>query len=156
MMRSALGLAAGLLFGCGLILAGMVNPAKVLGFLDLAGQWDASLAFVMAGGVAAASIGFTLGRSRAAPFLAPAFAVLAKGRPDPKLMAGAVLFGVGWGLAGLCPGPAITSLGLSAMGVVGWPVWLFAAAMLAGMAAHSAWQRATPIAGPTMPTPISR
>ncbi|WP_431270253.1 DUF6691 family protein [Dankookia sp. P2] len=128
MRRILAALAAGALFGTGLVLSGMANPAKVLAFLDLAGNWDPSLAFVMAGAIPVAAIGFRLGARRAAPLCAPAFAAPARGAIDARLLGGAVLFGLGWGLAGFCPGPALAALGFG-----GWKASLFVASMLAGM-----------------------
>jgi hypothetical protein len=121
-------LVAGLLFGAGLTVSGMINPAKVLGFLDVAGAWDASLAFVMAAAVPVAAAGFALAKPRAAPFCAARFAAPTRTRLDVRLIVGAILFGVGWGLVGYCPGPALASLGLGA-----WRTALFVLAMLAGM-----------------------
>ncbi len=133
MARILAALAAGALFGVGLVLSGMANPAKVLAFLDLAGHWDPSLAFVMAGAIPVAAIGFRLGAKRAGPLCAPppgaeGFAPPPRGLVDARLIGGAVLFGAGWGLAGFCPGPALAALGFG-----GWQPWLFVAAMLAGM-----------------------
>lgn len=125
--------AIGLIFGLGLILAGMSNPAKVLNFLDLAaipaGRWDASLIFVMAGGIAVTMLGYRFVFARGRPLLAERFALPAASRPDSRLVAGAALFGVGWGLAGFCPGPALVSALTG-----GAPALIFLAAMLAGMA----------------------
>ncbi len=118
-MRIAIALASGLLFGLGLTVSGMIDPAKVLGFLDVAGDWDPSLAFVMAGAIPIAAIGFALRRQ------APA---QPQPRIDRRLVLGATVFGAGWGLAGFCPGPALASLGLG-----NWRAALFVAAMLAGM-----------------------
>lgn len=124
------GLLAGLIFGIGLALSGMIDPARVLGFLDLAGHWDARLAFVLAGAVAVSALGVRLARRRAAPLLNRQFQW-----PDPaagidrRLIGGAALFGLGWGIAGLCPGPAIAAAGQGVGGAV-----LFTAAMLIGMA----------------------
>lgn len=123
-------LLSGLLFGLGLTVSGMVNPAKVLGFLDFAGHWDPSLALVMAAAIPVAALGFAVSRTHPAPLCTPASAGPAKARVDGRLVAGAVLFGIGWGLAGFCPGPALASLGFG-----GWRVLVFVAAMLAGMAA---------------------
>lgn len=122
--------AAGLLFGLGLTLSRMVDPAKVLGFLDVAGDWDPSLAFVLAGAVGAAAIGFrcVLGR-RAAPLFGERFDLATARRVDRRLIAGAAIFGVGWGLVGLCPEPALAGVGLAFR-----PVATFVVAMLAGMA----------------------
>lgn len=122
---------AGLLFGAGLVVSDMVNPARVLAFLDVAGNWDPALAFVMVGAVAISALTFGIRRRMARPVLAQAFKVPTTTRIDRRLLAGATLFGVGWGLAGLCPGPAIAGL---AFGV--WQFWLFVAAMFAGMVAH--------------------
>ena len=123
----------GLIFGLGLILAGMANPAKVLNFLDLAaipaGRWDASLIFVMAGGVAVAMLGYRLAFRRERPLLAARFALPGASRPDARLVTGAVLFGIGWGLAGFCPGPALVATLTG-----GVPALIFLAAMLTGMA----------------------
>lgn len=125
--------AIGLIFGLGLILAGMADPAKVLNFLDLAaipaGRWDASLLFVMAGGIAVTMLGYRLTFARGRPLLAERFALPSTGRPDARLVTGAVLFGIGWGLAGFCPGPALVAALTG-----GAPALIFLAAMLAGMA----------------------
>lgn len=128
MARSLFALAAGALFGLGLLLSGMVNPAKVLAFLDVFGAWDPSLAFVMGGAIPVAALGFRLGARRAAPLCAPRFSPPTRTVIDAKLIGGAVLFGLGWGLAGFCPGPALASLCFG-----GWKVALFVAAMLMGM-----------------------
>ncbi|KPP82070.1 MAG: gene II and X family protein [Oceanicaulis sp. HLUCCA04] len=122
-------LAAGLVFGLGLIVSGMVNPAKVLNFLDIAGQWDPSLAFVMAGAASTVFIGYRFVLKRPAPLFADRFNLPGATRIDARLIGGAIMFGIGWGLVGLCPGPALTALGTGAV-----PVVVFAAAMLAGMA----------------------
>jgi uncharacterized membrane protein YedE/YeeE len=123
----------GLIFGLGLFLAGMSNPAKVLNFLDLAaipaGRWDASLLFVMAGGTVVTMLGYRLSFTRGRPLLAERFALPAASRPDARLVTGAVLFGIGWGLAGFCPGPALVAALTG-----GPPALIFLAAMLAGMA----------------------
>lgn len=123
-------LAAGLLFGFGLILSGMADPAKVLNFLDVAGSWDPSLAFVMAGAIGVAAPGFWLVRKRKAPVADTAFHIPPADAPiDGTLLAGAAIFGVGWGLAGFCPGPAILSLGNGTSQAI-----VFVAAMVAGIA----------------------
>lgn len=121
----------GLLFGLGLVISQMVDPAKVLAFLDVAGAWDPSLAFVMFGAVAVTAIGYRLVFARQAPVLADRFQVPNRSDIDKELIVGSALFGVGWGLAGFCPGPALTALGLGR-----WDVLLFVLAMLAGMAVH--------------------
>ena len=119
----------GALFGAGLTLSGMLNPAKVAGFLDLFGVWDPSLAFVMGGGVIANFIGHRIATRRAAPVFGDGFSIPTRTDIDSRLLLGAALFGVGWGLAGLCPGPAIASI-LLAPGEVA----LFVLMMLAGLA----------------------
>lgn len=101
---------SGLLFGAGLTVSGMVNPMKVLNFLDFAGAWDASLLFVMAGGLAVTFIGYRLIGRRGRPLFAPAFAEAQSKGIDGRLVAGAAIFGLGWGLTGFCPGPAIAGL----------------------------------------------
>lgn len=130
MSRILAALLSGLLFGLGLVVARMVDPAKVLGFLDVAGRWDPSLAFVLMGAIGTAAAGFRLieGR-RLAPLLAPRFELPAKQPVDRRLVAGSAIFGVGWGLAGLCPGPALAGLSLDPR-----PLAVFVVAMLAGMA----------------------
>lgn len=124
----------GILFGVGLIVSGMSDPAKVLNFLDLAaiadGDWDPSLAFVMAGAVGVAFIGYRVTLRRSGPLLAERFHVPTRTDIDRRLVTGAALFGLGWGVAGFCPGPALVALG-SGEGLV----WLFAGAMITGMAA---------------------
>lgn len=122
-------LAAGLVFGLGLIVSGMVNPAKVLNFLDIAGQWDPSLAFVMAGAAGTVFLGYRLVLGRERPLFAERFTLPTATRIDARLAGGAALFGVGWGLVGFCPGPALTALGTGAV-----PALVFTASMLAGMA----------------------
>lgn len=122
---------AGLVFGLGLILSGMSNPAKVLGFLDLAGRWDPSLALVMGGAVAVGAIAFAVARARGRTMLGGPLRWPEASQIDRKLVIGAVLFGVGWGLAGFCPGPAIVG---AAAGFA--KAWVFMAAMLGGMAVY--------------------
>jgi uncharacterized membrane protein YedE/YeeE len=128
-MRVALSaLAAGLLFGAGLALSDMINPARVLAFLDVAGRWDPTLAFVMAGAVLASAIGYFASRRLRAPLLEKSFFIPEARQLDRQLIGGATLFGIGWGLVGFCPGPAIAGL------VFGlWQPWLFVAAMAIGM-----------------------
>lgn len=128
-MRVMTGLFAGLLFGLGLTISGMINPAKVLGFLDVAGDWDPSLALVMAAAIPIAAIGFAIGRRREAPLCTDEFMPPTKTAVDTRLIAGALIFGVGWGLAGYCPGPALASLTFA-----GWRGPVFIAAMVVGMA----------------------
>ncbi len=127
--------ACGLLFGAGLLISGMTDPQKVLGFLDLFGAWDATLAFVMAGAVVVSSAGFLLARRRGQPVLAPQLQWPTRKDIDAPLVVGAALFGVGWGLVGLCPGPALVNLaGLST------PIIVFVIAMGAGMIGHDLWR----------------
>ncbi len=118
----------GILFSLGLILSGMVNPAKVLGFLDILGDWDASLAFVMGGAVIVNFIGYRIITQRPHPIFESAFAIPTRRDIDMNLVLGSSLFGIGWGLVGLCPGPAITSLG-----VAPGQTATFVVAMLVGM-----------------------
>ena len=110
MLSLVFALAAGLLFGIGLALAGMTDPAVVQGFLDLAGRWNPALLFVMAGAVSVTFVGYRLAFARGAPLLAPHFLLPATAHIDAPLVIGAALFGLGWGLAGYCPGPAVASL----------------------------------------------
>lgn len=121
---------AGLTFGLGLVVSGLANPAKVLNFLDLAGAWDPSLAFTMGAAVLTTALGFWFVMKRERPMFAEAFHLPTATDIDNKLIGGAALFGIGWGLIGYCPGPAITALTLGGM-----PTLTFVAAMLAGMAA---------------------
>jgi uncharacterized membrane protein YedE/YeeE len=125
---------AGLVFGIGLLLAGMANPAKVLGFLDLAGAWDPSLALVMAGAVAVGSLAFALAKRRPVALLGDPMQLPTARRIDRRLVLGSLVFGVGWGLAGFCPGPALVALGEGAGQAA-----VFVLAMLAGMSLH-AWR----------------
>ena len=129
-MRNILTLISGLLFGTGLILSGMANPAKVQNFLDLFGSWDPSLAFVMGGAIMVTMPGFWLAQKRATPFFSDMFHMPTRTDFDARLIAGAATFGVGWGLGGFCPGPAITSLPLGSTGTL-----IFIATMLLGMIA---------------------
>jgi uncharacterized membrane protein YedE/YeeE len=144
LLPSVLVFAIGLLFGIGLIVSGMTDPGKVLGFLDLAGNWDPSLLFVMGGATLVAAIGFALARRRGrtltgAPVRLPAATAI-----DRRLVIGSLVFGAGWGLAGFCPGPALASLGTGRSEPL-----LFSLAMVAGMAVFELveWLRAR---GPKM------
>lgn len=127
---------SGIVFALGLGISGMTCPIKVIGFLDFTGKWDASLAFVMLGAIAVYSIAYQIVRGRTAPLLSAKFLIPDRNDVDRKLIFGAVLFGAGWGLAGFCPGPAITSLASGAA-----PVALFVIAMLAGIYLHGAFAR---------------
>ncbi|QDL56488.1 YeeE/YedE family protein [Rhodoferax aquaticus] len=126
----------GLLFGLGLIVAGMTDPSKVLGFLDLAGHWDPSLAFVMGGAILVGLGAFAVAKKRTTNFLGGALHLPTSTDIDKRLIAGGLLFGAGWGIAGFCPGPAIVSLG------AGQPkAAVFVVAMLAGMALFEILER---------------
>jgi uncharacterized membrane protein YedE/YeeE len=118
---------AGLVFGFGLLVSGMANPAKVLGFLDLAGAWDPSLALVMAGAVAVAATAFALASRRASALLGP-MSLPVNRDIDRRLILGSLAFGIGWGLVGFCPGPALVALGAGQLKAL-----VFVAAMVAGM-----------------------
>ena len=121
-------LPAGLLFGLGLIVSGMANPAKVLGFLDLAGAWDPSLGFVMAGAIAVAAIAFAGAKKRTMSFLGSTMKLPDSRDIDRRLVIGSVLFGIGWGVAGFCPGPGLVALGMGEIKAL-----VFVGAMLAGI-----------------------
>ncbi|PLC52378.1 transporter [Pollutimonas nitritireducens] len=136
-MKLLTALLCGLLFGFGLILSGMSNPSKVLGFLDLAGNWDPSLAFVMGGAVLVGTLAFPFAMKRPTSILGDAMRLPTATNIDWRLVLGGLTFGVGWGLAGYCPGPALASL---AQG--GVKPLLFFAAMLAGMALFELLERA--------------
>ena len=120
---------SGLIFGLGLIISQMVNPAKVLAFLDFFGDWDPTLAVVMGAAVAASALGYFVARRLGVPVFASRLEIPTRRDLDIRLLAGAVIFGVGWGLVGFCPGPALAALPLGL-----WQVFVFVAAMLAGMA----------------------
>jgi len=128
--------AAGLVFGIGLLVSGMTDPGKVIGFLDVAGSWDPSLALVMAGAVFVGAFAFSLARRRAQSFFGGAMQLPRRRDIDLRLVAGAIVFGIGWGLAGFCPGPALVSLGAGQDKAV-----VFVLAMLAGMLAYTAAER---------------
>lgn len=131
-MRQILaGLIVGLIFGAGLALSDMINPARVLAFLDVAGEWDPTLAFVMGGAIIPSAIAYAIVRRMQRPLLAEEFRIPKNRVVEPQLLAGVSLFGVGWGLVGLCPGPAIAGLAFGK-----WQLWLFVTAMLAGMFIH--------------------
>ncbi len=118
----------GLLFGWGLLISGMTDPGKVIGFLDLAGTWDPSLAFVMGGGVLVGLLGFTLAKKRTTSFLGSAMHLPTSRDIDRRLVLGSLTFGAGWGLAGFCPGPGIVAMGAGESKAA-----LFVLAMIAGM-----------------------
>jgi hypothetical protein len=135
-MRKLTALLAGLIFGIGLLLAGMANPAKVLGFLDLAGAWDPSLALVMLGAIGVAVLPFRWARRQRLTLLDAPMQLPDKRSLDRRLLGGSLLFGIGWGIAGICPGPALAIL-LSGH----WQVLLFVLAMLAGMLLFSVLEK---------------
>jgi uncharacterized membrane protein YedE/YeeE len=134
-MTILIALACGLLFGLGLIAGGMTDPAKVQGFLDVAGTWDPSLAFVMGGGIAVGLGAFALAKRRERSWSGAPMALPTATRIDARLIGGGALFGIGWGLAGYCPGPALVAVGGGSV-----PALWFAGAMLAGMVLHD-WRR---------------
>ncbi|HEX2728971.1 MAG TPA: DUF6691 family protein [Rubrobacteraceae bacterium] len=131
-MRILAALVSGLIFGLGLAISGMMNPAKVIGFLDVAGDWDPTLAFVMGGALLVTSPAYRVILKRQRPVLESNFSLPTKKTLDAPLIGGSALFGVGWGLVGFCPGPAVAALGTGLA-----PVLVFVAAMLTGMVAHT-------------------
>jgi uncharacterized protein len=133
-MTSAAAFVCGLIFGTGLLISGMSQPAKVLNFLDLFGTWDPSLALVMAAALAVSGAGYALAQKRTQPLLAPRHLWPGSRDIDRPLIAGAVLFGVGWGLVGLCPGPALVDLATLMPQVI-----VFVAVMIGGMLLHDVW-----------------
>lgn len=135
-MTALIALIAGLVFGLGLLLSGMANPAKVQNFLDVFGVWDPSLGLVMGGAIGVGLVAFTWAKKRSTTLLGAPLQLPVTTGIDRRLLSGAALFGVGWGLAGFCPGPALMNLvtGHSA-------VWLFVAAMLVGMGLQHAWDK---------------
>ncbi|MCA1242694.1 YeeE/YedE family protein [Stappia stellulata] len=146
MTRIISAFAIGLVFGIGILVSGMANPAKVLNFFDIAGTWDPSLAFVMGGALIVTAIGFRLVLSRSHPLLAGGFSLPTKRDIDVKLLGGAAIFGVGWGIAGFCPGGVVPALGLGRSEPA-----IFVAALVAGMLIvrliETARTRAAPSAG---------
>lgn len=134
-MKIAANLLVGLIFGIGLIVSGMANPAKVLNFLDLTGTWDPSLAFVMGGAVLVTLVGYWLTLRRSAPLFDTQFHVPPVSQIDASLIWGSALFGIGWGLGGLCPGPALVALPLMALGALA-----FVPAMIVGIAVARWWR----------------
>ncbi|QXW17143.1 YeeE/YedE family protein [Comamonas aquatica] len=136
MMIAIVALLSGLVFGLGLILSGMGNPAKVQNFLDIGGTWDPSLGLVMGGAIAVGLVAFTWAKRRKTSVLGEPMQLPTSTAVDRKLLTGAALFGAGWGLAGFCPGPAVMNLATLRV-----EVWLFVAAMLAGMVLQHAWAK---------------
>jgi uncharacterized protein len=129
-------LLAGLVFGLGLILSGMADPAKVLGFLDLAGPWDPSLALVMVGAIAVGLVAFTAVKQKTKSLLGLDLKLPTARHVDRRLVGGSLLFGVGWGIAGFCPGPALVALGMGELKAL-----VFVAAMLLGMGVFELFER---------------
>lgn len=137
-MRSIAALVCGLVFGLGLLVSGMTDPRRVLGFLDVAGHWNPALGVVMAVALAVALPAFAVAKRRSRALLGGPMVLSGASRIDRRLLVGACVFGVGWGLVGLCPGPAVVLLLTLRKGA-----WVFVLAMLGGMAAFELWQRAT-------------
>jgi uncharacterized membrane protein YedE/YeeE len=135
-MATVFAFVAGLVFGLGLIVAGMVNPAKILGFLDIAGTWDPSLALVMVGAIAVGLVAFALARRRTMSSLGLPMQLPSQRTIDARLVGGSLVFGTGWGLAGFCPGPAIVALGAGYAKAA-----VFVVAMLLGMGAFELIER---------------
>lgn len=135
--KIASGLLAGLLFGAGLALAGMTNPNKVLNFLDLTGVWDPSLAVVMASAIPVSALTFWLARRRRRPLLEPAFALPTNRTLEAPLVVGSALFGIGWGLGGYCPGPAVASLAQPSVGLLAFLIPMTLGLLVSGRVA--AW-----------------
>ena len=129
-------LLAGLVFGLGLIVSGMANPAKVQAFLDLAGKWDPSLALVMAGAIAVGALGFIVAAKRTVSFLGAEMKLRTARHIDRRLVAGSTMFGIGWGIAGFCPGPGLVALGMGEAKAA-----VFVAAMLVGMGVFELLER---------------
>ncbi|MET3440337.1 putative membrane protein YedE/YeeE [Variovorax paradoxus] len=127
-MAAFTSLLAGLVFGLGLLVSGMANPAKVLGFLDVGGAWDPSLAFVMGGAIGVGAVAFAVARKRTHSLLGAAMKLPASREIDRRLLAGSALFGIGWGVAGFCPGPGLVALGMGEAKAL-----VFVLAMVAGM-----------------------
>ena len=127
-MRETIASLCGLTFGAGLSVSGMTNPAKVLGFLDIFGKWDPTLAFVMGGALAVSAFGYFVARRQDNSWLGEPFAIPTRRDLDPKLFGGAALFGAGWGLVGLCPGPALANLSRGSV-----EIGVFVAAVMAGV-----------------------
>ncbi len=142
-MPAIAALICGFIFGWGLLISGMMQPAKVLAFLDIFGNWDPSLAVVMAAALAVSSAGFALARRRGQPLFATQSLWPTRSDIDRPLVIGAVLFGTGWGLSGLCPGPALENLATLSPRLI-----VFVIAMAAGMVLHDAWQKWRPAARP--------
>ena len=131
MLKNIIGLLAGLLFGFGLLISGMTDPVKVQGFLDVFGAWDISLALVMGGGLMVAIVGVQLAKRQQTSWIGSLIELPSKTVINKKLVIGAMLFGIGWGLVGICPGPGIVLLGTGQ-----WQAYVFIPAMIIGMLAY--------------------
>lgn len=137
MRQILIGLGSGVLFGVGLVVAGMTRPSKVVAFLDVFGDWDPSLAFVMGGAIVVHFLAYRLVPRMPRPLFAGAWTLPSRRDVDARLLVGAAMFGAGWGISGYCPGPALTSVVSGAS-----PVVIFTLSMLAGMWGYSRWERA--------------
>jgi len=135
-MHALSAFAVGLVFGIGLIIAGMTDPSKIIGFLNLAGPWDPSLALVMGGAVAVGLIAFRFARRRTTAFLGGAMHLPTARQIDRRLVVGSLVFGIGWGLAGYCPGPAVVSVGMGQEKAI-----VFVVAMVVGMGMYEVFER---------------
>jgi uncharacterized membrane protein YedE/YeeE len=149
-MMAVAALICGLIFGWGLLISGMMQPAKVLAFLDVFGAWDPSLAVVMAAALLVSGLGFALARRQERPTFASRASWAAKTEIDAPLVIGSMLFGAGWGLVGLCPGPALENLATLSPGVV-----IFVLAMIAGMVLHNFWQTRRILAKSDLPAAVA-
>jgi hypothetical protein len=138
LLRASAALVAGLIFGLGLSLSGMLDPARVQGFLDVTGAWDPTLIFVLSGAVTVSGLGYAISRRLPHPAFDAGFQIPRGGRIDGPLLGGAVLFGAGWGLSGLCPGPAVAALSTGSPAIA-----VFVLALVAGMVAHRVLSAAT-------------
>ncbi len=136
MARLVIALLSGALFGAGLLVSGMTNPAKVQGWLDLFGNWDPTLAFVLGGAMLPMALAWRIAARMRRPLAGTAFPAPAGRHIDRRLISGSALFGLGWGIAGLCPGPALASIGFG-----GAAIWTFVAAMVAGIGLNTLLQR---------------
>jgi len=144
MRNVTVGLASGLVFGLGLVISGMVDPQRVLGFLDVAGTWDPTLVFVMGGALMVTFVGYKLVLRRNEPLLASAFQLPTQTAIDRRLISGAVIFGAGWGLSGYCPGPALTALSIGGGSTVVFVVGMFTGMFLARLASGRVLSRPQP------------
>jgi uncharacterized membrane protein YedE/YeeE len=147
-MLALASLVCGFIFGLGLLISGMTQPSKVLGFLDIfgirSGAWDPSLAVVMAAALAVSGVGYLIVQRQAQPVFAPKFDLSTRTGIDTPLVVGSALFGIGWGLVGLCPGPALENLA-----TLSPPLIVFCVAMAAGMVAHDQWYAKRPATKPS-------